>query len=120
MTVSLNGGELTDAIELAVLVGTIVSMLVIGLIFYFIVRPPRHARQAPPPVEIDEETAEEMLRLMDRMERRLEVLERVVGADERQRPALAEPELEENSTPFVAATPRRRLRRDNEIQGRKA
>ena len=114
MTISMNGGEITDAIELAVLVGTIVSMLVVGLLVYLMVRPPRHVRQArqearrAAPAELDDVTGAELLRLMERMESRLEVLERAVG--------------DEDESRGVAARPRARTRmiENEEIQGRKA
>jgi hypothetical protein len=115
MTISMNGGEITDAIELAVLVGTIVSMLVVGLLVYLMVRPPRHVREArrqvrhAEPAELDEVSAAELLRLMERMESRLEVLERAVGHDQ------ADPRA-------IAARPRPRMKmvENEEIQGRKA
>ena len=76
MTFRMDGTDVMEAIEIASVVGSIVAMLVIALIVYLMVRPTRRQRQAPP--EDDAFDAEEMLRLMERMEQRLEVLERVV------------------------------------------
>jgi hypothetical protein len=64
-------------------------MLVVGLLVYLMVRPPRHVRerrrQRPPPRALDGGEAEELWALVDRMEARLEVLERALadqtGAD---------------------------------------
>lgn len=80
MTLRIDGVDVMSAIEIASVVGGIVAMLVIGLIVYLMVRPVRH-REAPPRRD-DAIDAEEMLRLMEVMERRLELLERAV-ADQR-------------------------------------
>ena len=82
MTVQLDGAEVMQAIEIAAAVGGIVLMLVVGLVFYLLVRPPRHVRKARP-AEPDAIQVEEMLGLLDRMEQRLEVLERAVGDEMR-------------------------------------
>lgn len=80
MTVSFNGAEFGQAIAVASVVGSIVSFMIVALIIYLVVRPPRHRRdQALREAEMID--AQEMLAVMERMERRLEVLERAV-ADE--------------------------------------
>ncbi|HEV2867176.1 MAG TPA: hypothetical protein VGX37_11750 [Allosphingosinicella sp.] len=77
MTLQINGTEIGHAIEIASIVGTIVAILISALVVYLLVRPPRRARRAEPePEAID---SEELLALIDRMERRLEVLERALG-----------------------------------------
>jgi hypothetical protein len=82
MMVEIDGVNVIELIEMASIVGGIVSMLVIGLLIYLLVRPPRHVREAKSrPVEIGASEAEMLLGLMDRMESRLEVLERAL-ADE--------------------------------------
>ena len=80
MTVSIDAAEVATAIEVASWVGSIVAMLVIGLLVYLMVRPSRRRRErrVPQPDALD---VEEMLRLMARMEQRLEVLERLVAAE---------------------------------------
>ena len=80
MTVSVNPAEVAHAIEVASWVGTMVAMLVIGLLVYLMVRPSRRRRERRA-AETDAVQAEEMLRLMERMEQRLTVLERVVTHD---------------------------------------
>lgn len=79
MTVEVEA--LTQAVAIvegiAWMIGVLV-MLVAGLLLYLLVRPPRRARELPPQ-EDEAVTAEEMLRLMDRMESRLEVLERALA-----------------------------------------
>ena len=115
MTIQLNGAEIGEALEIASIVGSIVAMLVVGLLVYLMVRPPRHVRQArrqarhAEPAELDDVSAAELLRLMERMESRLEVLERAVGHDQ------ADPRA-------IAARPRPRMKmvENEEIQGRKA
>ncbi len=77
MTVSVHPADLVTAIEVASWVATIVAMLVFGLIVYLMVRPKRRRREAPATEEFDRA---EMLRLMARMEQRLEVMERAVAA----------------------------------------
>ena len=69
-------------------------MLIVGLLVYLMVRPPRHVRErrrAEKRGEIRAETdpaeAEQLWRLVDRMESRLEVLERAL-ADQVERPAI--------------------------------
>ena len=77
MTIRVEAVDMMQAIEIASVVGSIVAMLILGLIVYLMVRPSRRNRQAPPP-ESDAFDAAELIRLMDRMEQRLEVLERAV------------------------------------------
>jgi hypothetical protein len=118
MTLQINGTDVADAIQLVWLVSTIFATVIIGMIIYLMVRPSRSARQAPPPpAEIDEATAAEMLRIMDRMEARLEVLERAVSTEAPRR--LGPCETESFSEPAATMRPRSRTRQDSEIQGRK-
>jgi len=79
MTISLSDGDVAQAIELAIIVGGLVALLIVGLLVYLVVRPSRRRVKARP--EADALDVEEMLALIDRMERRLAVLERAV-ADE--------------------------------------
>lgn len=117
MTLQINGTDVAEMMAVVSIVGSIVATLVIGLLVYLMVRPSRHARQAPPPAEIDEQTAAEMLRIMDRMEARLEVLERAVSTEAPRR--LGPCETESFSEPATTGRPRSRMRQDSEIQGRK-
>lgn len=83
MTLSINGNDIGQAIEIAIAVGGIVAMLVAGLVFYLLVRPPRKAKiPGAAPRRDDLIEAEEVLAVLDRMEQRLAVLERAVVADE--------------------------------------
>lgn len=86
MTLSIDGTDIGQAIELAIVVGTIVMMVIGAFLVWLMVRPPRHVREErrlrgrkPATREIDQGTAEEMIRLIERMEERLAVLERAVG-----------------------------------------
>ena len=81
MTISMNGSEVSEAIEIAMAVGGVLALLIGALVFYLLVRPPRRRRVEPPRRDEDSLDVEEMLALIDRMERRLEVLERAVPAE---------------------------------------
>jgi len=94
MTLSIDGTDIGQIVEVASLVGSMVAMLLVGLLVYLMVRPPRHVRQrrkAEGRREIatgtDPADAEQLWRVMDRMELRLEVLERAL-ADRTERPAI--------------------------------
>ncbi|MEA3031506.1 MAG: hypothetical protein QOG13_2831 [Sphingomonadales bacterium] len=81
MTLSLNGQDIGQIIEVAVTVGTIVATLVIGFIVYLMVRPSKaeRARRKALPPAADPTESEDMRRAMDRIEGRLEVLERALA-----------------------------------------
>jgi cell division protein FtsN len=88
MTLSINGNDIGEIVQIAATVGSIVATLVIGFIVYLMVRPSkaeRARRKALPPAAADPRESEEMWRVMDRMEERLEVLERAL-ADRIERP----------------------------------
>ena len=89
MTISVDAHEVATAIEVASWVGSLVAMLVIVLLVYLMVRPSRRRRERRA-AEIDAVQAEEMLRLMERMEQRLDVLERVVTHDATQQDRIME------------------------------
>ncbi|HWT12875.1 MAG TPA: hypothetical protein VN231_08995 [Allosphingosinicella sp.] len=82
MTFRIDGAEVGEAIGIAMTVGGIVALLVVALLVYLVVRPPRRprveARREPEAID-----GEEMLAVIERMERRLEVLERAVTAEAR-------------------------------------
>ncbi len=81
MTIEIEGlTEVITAMEVAAWIGGMAFMLIAGLALYLLVRPPRR-REEPRPVD-DELDAEELRALVDRMERRLAVLERTID-DER-------------------------------------
>ena len=93
MTLRIDGVDVMNAIEIASVVGSIVLMLAVGFIVYLMVRPPRH-RRGKRPAEPDALDVEEMIRLLDRMEQRLDVLERAVGDGTKQEERLLEAGLE--------------------------
>lgn len=100
MTLSVDGNDIGQIIEIAATVGSIVAALVIGFIVYLMVRPSkaeRARRKALPPA--DPRESEEMWRVMDRMEGRLEVLERAL-ADQIERPR---PRADEEDRLFAPA-----------------
>jgi phage shock protein B len=84
MTFSISPDNIGEVIEIASIVGTIVTLTVFAVIAYFLVRPKRR-RGAPQRQAPDQLQMEEMLALMDRMERRLETLERAIGDDRPER-----------------------------------
>jgi len=87
MTISVNGNDIMEIAQIAATVGSIVATLVIGFIIYLMVRPSKaeRARRKALPPAADPRESEEMWRVMDRMEGRLEVLERAL-ADQIERP----------------------------------
>jgi hypothetical protein len=89
MTVQIDGVDVMNAIEIAAIVGGLLVTLIVGFVFYLMVRPVRHRREKRP-VEPDALDVEEMLGLLDRMEQRLAVLERAVGDDGRREERLLE------------------------------
>lgn len=88
MTLQVHAADVATAVEVASWVASLVAMLVIGLIVYLMVRPSRRARRQ----RTTEQDAlqVEMLGLMERMEQRLEVLERAIG-DSRDERRILEP-----------------------------
>lgn len=105
MTVQIDGTQIGEIVELASLVGTIVAALIASLIVYLLVRPPRHVRErrrAERRGELSSQAepieAEELRRIVDRMEARLDVLERAL-ADRVERPAIGRRDSEETLTP---------------------
>jgi len=105
MTLSINGNDLSEIIQVAAVVGSIVAMLLAGLIVYLIVRPPRHVRQRRKAErrgeigpEMEPGETQQLWRLVDRMELRLEVLERAL-ADQVDRPAIGASRKERILTP---------------------
>ena len=85
MTVSISPADVAGIVQVAATVFSILPMLVVGWFVYLMVRPsrrdrPRRRAEAADPVE-----AEQLWRIVDLMERRLEVLERAL-ADQLERP----------------------------------
>jgi len=94
-TVQVNGDDIVAAIHVARIVGSIVTMLIIGLLLWWAVRPSRRARDRREAIRDESvETAghEDLWRVVARMEDRLEVLERaMIDPDEPRRlPARSE------------------------------
>jgi len=93
MTVSIDGQDVGQIVEIAAAAGGVLALLLFGLVFYLLVRPPRHVRQRRKAQRrgetprLDEEEAEELWQLMGRMEARLQVLERAM-TDETERGAI--------------------------------
>ncbi|HET9429037.1 MAG TPA: hypothetical protein VFO69_11830 [Allosphingosinicella sp.] len=98
MTVEIDGIDIVAAAQAGALIGGIITILVIGLMIYLLVRPPRHVREARRrPLELQENEAEQMLDLMERMESRLEVLERALADHQAAEPRTAEPGILESA-----------------------
>ena len=91
MTIRVNEQEVIEIVEALAWTGSIVAMLIIGLLFYLMVRPPRRRRdERRRQAETETLDAEAVLAVLDRMERRLEVLERAVPAEARDEERLLE------------------------------
>ena len=77
MTFSVNGHDIAQTVQIAASVFSVLLMIVAGWFVYLMVRPSRRDRdeaRRTDPVE-----AEELWRIVDLMERRLEVLERALA-----------------------------------------
>lgn len=85
MTLSINGNDIGQAVEIAITVASIVMLIVGGFLVWLMVRPPKHVRKqrksSLPAREPDVAELEQMVRMIERMEERLAVLERAVGDD---------------------------------------
>jgi hypothetical protein len=77
MSIVVNGHEIGQLIASGIWIGSIVAAAIVIGIVYLMVRPPRHVRR-PPPRALDRETAAEMAELVERMEARMAVLERLL------------------------------------------
>jgi cbb3-type cytochrome oxidase subunit 3 len=95
-TVQVNGDDIMAVIHVARIVGSIVMMLVVGLLIWWAVRPSRRVRRDA--IESDAADNETMWRIVDRMEERLEVLERAL-ADQVEQPRARAPRREEIFAP---------------------
>jgi hypothetical protein len=89
-TVHVNGEDFMLAIHVVRIVGTIISVAVVGLLIAWAIRPSRRNRNGRETVENDSADNDAMWRVVDRMEERLEVLERAL-ADEIERPRVRAP-----------------------------
>jgi len=78
-TVHVNGADIIEVIHVVRIVGTIVMMIVVGLVVAWAIRKPRHLRDNREADEHDAADNEAMWRIVDRMEERLEVLERALA-----------------------------------------
>jgi hypothetical protein len=83
-TISISPADIRDIIDVGSIVGSIVATTLAVWIVYLMVRPSRRVReQRRRDSEESFADTEEMWAIIDRMESRLEVLERVVAAEER-------------------------------------
>ena len=97
-TVQVNGDDIMAVIHVARIVGSIVMMLVVGLVILWAVRAPRHARNRRDAIANEQADDEALWRVVDRMEERLEVLERAL-ADQVEQPRVRAPRHEEIFAP---------------------
>ena len=86
----VNGDDIMMAVHVARIVGSIIMTLLVGLAIWWAVRPPRRVRDRREAAESDAADNEALWRVVDRMEERLEVLERALG-DELDRPQVPGP-----------------------------
>lgn len=103
MTIRMNEGEVMQIVEGVAIGGSIFAVLIVALFFYLLVRPPRHVRQRRKAerrgevrIDPDQDSVDmvDLLRVMDRMEQRMEVLERLVAVEARERDKLLETDAE--------------------------
>jgi len=98
MTLHVNGADIVEVIHVVRIVGSIVSMLVIGLLIMWAIRPSRRSRDRREAIESDAADNDELWRIVDRMEERLEVLERALS-DQVERPRTRGPRQDEIFAP---------------------
>jgi cbb3-type cytochrome oxidase subunit 3 len=98
MTMHVNGGDILEVIHVVRIVGSIVMMLVVGLLIWWAVRPSRRARDRSEAIEGDAADNEALWRIVERMEERLEVLERALS-DQVERPRVRGPDREKIFAP---------------------
>jgi hypothetical protein len=98
VTMQVNGNDIMAVIHVVRIVGSIVSMLVIGLLIWWAVRPSRRVRDRRESIENDTVDNDAMWRIVDRMEERLEVLERAM-ADQVEPPRASAPRQDEIFAP---------------------
>jgi flagellar biosynthesis/type III secretory pathway M-ring protein FliF/YscJ len=79
MSVQVNGDDIMAVIHVVRIVGTLVTMLVVGLLLWWAVRPSRRARDRREEIEADPADHEDLWRIVDRKEERLAVLERALA-----------------------------------------
>ena len=89
-TVQVNGDDVMLAIHVARIVGGIVTTLIVGLLIWWMVRPSRRVRDRREMEAPEAAQDEDLWRVVERLEDRLEVLERAL-ADQVERPKLREP-----------------------------
>ena len=82
-TVQVDGDDVMMAVHAVRIVGSIVTMLIVGLLIWWAVRPSRRVRdrRERPQSELEREAAdqEDLWRVVARMEERLEALERAMA-----------------------------------------
>lgn len=100
MSIMVNGHEIGQIVEGVAWGASFLATAIVVFIVYLMVRPPRHLRNRPPaaPTELEPVEAEELWAIVDRMEARLEVLERALS-DQLDRPRLRREEREETLSP---------------------
>ena len=79
MSVQVSGADIMAAVHVARVVGSILMMLLVGLVILWAVRPPRRVRDRREAADSEAADTEDLWRVIDRMEERLEVLERALG-----------------------------------------
>ena len=89
MTVQMTESDVIELVGAVAAGGVVLVVLLTALCIYLLVRPPRRRREVPPPETAEAVDVEEMLALMERMERRLATLERAIE------PPAPQPRIEE-------------------------
>jgi hypothetical protein len=79
MTLSISPNDVAEIVQVAATVFSILLTLVVGWFVYLMVRPSKKERERRRLREADPAEAEELWRIVDLMERRLEVLERALA-----------------------------------------
>ena len=101
-TIHVNGDDIMAVVHIVRIVGSIVTMLVVGLLLWWAVRPSRRARDRREEFRDERDAGraedEDLWRVVDRMEERLAVLERAL-ADQLEAPRARAPRQDRISAP---------------------
>lgn len=78
-TIQVDGAEIWAVIHIVRIVVSILTMVAIGLLIWWAVRPSRRARDRSEELDAEPADNEDLWRIVDRMEERLTVLERALA-----------------------------------------
>lgn len=97
-SVQVNGAEIFAVIHVVRIVVSILTIVALGLLIWWAMRPSRRARDRDEEIDAGPADDEDLWRVVDRMEERLEVLERAL-ADQVDSPRVKAPRRDRTYAP---------------------